>query len=99
MPYAMSAWAKWCTGAYRRDKRLARIQCMDCAVVQGELTHSGQAELDQQAEDAIRRDIGKAGGFGWAVDNPEGSVALLDAATLAHYLKLAGVIHACQTFL
>ena len=64
------------------EQAISAHSMMDRAVVQGELTHSGQAELDQQAEDAIRRDIGKAGGFGWAVDNPEGSVALLDAATL-----------------
>lgn len=46
------------------------------------VTHRGQEELDDQVKDAEKRKIGTNGGFGWAA--PEGgSVALLDAVTLA----------------
>lgn len=58
---------------------------LDRAVTQGEVTHSGQSELDVQAEGAIRRKIGSAGGFGWDIDVEGETVALLDAVTLAHY--------------
>lgn len=66
------------------DQAIVAHSMFDRAVVQGELTHSGQAELDEQAEGALRREIGKAGGFGWASEG-DGSVALLDAVTLAFY--------------
>ena len=58
---------------------------LDRAVTQGEMTHSGQSELDFQAEGAIRRKIGMAGGFGWDTEIEGETVALLDAVTLAHY--------------
>ena len=58
---------------------------LDRAVTQGEMTHSGQADLDFQAEGAIRRKIGTAGGFGWDTEVEGETVALLDAVTLAHY--------------
>ena len=58
---------------------------LDRAVTQGELTHSGQSDLDAQAESAIRRKIGTAGGFGWDTEVEGETVALLDAVTLAHY--------------
>ena len=58
---------------------------LDRAVTQGELTHSGQSDLDFQAESAIRRKIGTAGGFGWDTEVEGETVALLDAVTLAHY--------------
>lgn len=58
---------------------------LDRAVTQGEVTHSGQADLDFQAEGAIRRKIGTAGGFGWDTEVEGETVALLDAVTLAHY--------------
>ena len=58
---------------------------LDRAVTQGEMTHSGQADLDHQAEGAIRRKIGAAGGFGWDTEIEGETVALLDAVTLAHY--------------
>lgn len=49
-----------------------------------EITHIGQELLDEQVKAAEKRKIGVTGGFGWAA--PEGeSVALLDAATLAHW--------------
>ena len=66
------------------DQAIVAHSMFDRAVVQRELSHSGQPELDEQAEGALRREIGKAGGFGWASEG-EGSVALLDAATLAFY--------------
>lgn len=48
------------------------------------LAHTGEATLAAQAAWATTRKIGNAGGFGWAA--PEGqSVALLDAATMAHW--------------
>ena len=58
---------------------------LDRAVTQGEVTHSGQSDLDLQAEGAIRRKIGSAGGFGWDTEVEGDTVALLDAVTLAHY--------------
>lgn len=58
---------------------------LDRAVTQGEVTHSGQSDLDLQAEGAIRRKIGTAGGFGWDTEIEGETVALLDAVTLAHY--------------
>lgn len=67
------------------DQAIQAHSMLDRAVVQGEMTHSAQAELDEQAETAVRREIGKAGGFGWATEDEGGSVALLDAVTLAFY--------------
>lgn len=67
------------------DQAIMAHSMMDRAVVQGELTHSGQVDLDEQANSAVRREIGKAGGFGWATEDEDGSVALLDAVTLAYY--------------
>ena len=67
------------------DQAIVAHSMLDRAVVQGELTHSGQQELDEQANGALRRDIGKAGGFGWQPGGADGSVALLDAVTLAHW--------------
>lgn len=58
---------------------------LDRAVTQGEVSHSGQPDLDAQAETAIRRKIGNAGGFGWDPVVEGETVALLDAVTLAHY--------------
>ena len=58
---------------------------LDRAVTQGEVSHSGQPDLDSQAETAIRRKIGTAGGFGWEPVVEGETVALLDAVTLAHY--------------
>ncbi|SEC93521.1 hypothetical protein, partial [Arthrobacter woluwensis] len=49
------------------------------------LEHSGESELTTQAEAAIKRKIGKAGGFGWDSPADGTSVALLDAATLAYW--------------
>lgn len=66
------------------DQAIMAHSMLDRAVVQRELTHSPQAELDEQAEGAVRREIGKAGGFGWASED-DGSVALLDAVTMAFY--------------
>ena len=58
---------------------------LDRAVTQGEVTHSGQADLDAQADSAIRRKIGTSGGFGWDTEVEGETVALLDAVTLAHF--------------
>jgi hypothetical protein len=63
---------------------VAAHSMFETAINQGEMTHRGQEELDKQAKAAEKRKIGPNGGFGWAA--PEGgSVALLDAATLAYW--------------
>src|SRR5699024_11531465 len=70
-----------------RDRNVTGVQtcALPISVTQGEMTHSGQADLDFQAESAIRRKIGTAGGFGWDTEVEGETVALLDAVTLAHY--------------
>lgn len=55
------------------------------AVLNGTVSHSGQPALDVQVEDATKRKIGQDGGFGWAPMSEGGSVALLDAVTLAYW--------------
>ena len=67
------------------DQAVTAHSMLDRAVTQGEVTHSGQPELDGQAESAIRRKIGSSGGFGWDIEVEGETVALLDAVTLAHY--------------
>lgn len=67
------------------DEVIMAHSVIDRAVVQGEMTHSAQADLDVQANNALRREIGRAGGFGWAPGADGGSVAMLDAVTLAHW--------------
>lgn len=67
------------------DQAIMAHSMLDRAIVQREVTHSGQPDLDAQAEMAVRREIGKAGGFGWAADEDGETVALLDAVTLAHF--------------
>ena len=67
------------------DQAVTAHSMLDRAVTQGEVTHSGQPELDGQALGAIRRKIGNAGGFGWDTEIEGETVALLDAVTLAHY--------------
>ena len=58
-------------------------QMFDQVVTSGTLRHGGQPELTDQVVDAIRRPIGKSGGFGWAAGTEGNTVALLDAATFA----------------
>jgi phage terminase large subunit-like protein len=66
------------------DEVVGAHSMLEAAINQGELSHRGQKELDDQAKVAEKRKIGAAGGFGWAA--PEGSsVVLLDAVTLAHW--------------
>ena len=67
------------------DQAIMAHSMLDRAVVQGEMSHSAQADLDVQAEGALRREIGKAGGFGWESSIEGESITLLDAVTLAHY--------------
>src|SRR5690625_100081 len=67
------------------DQAVTAHSMLDRAVTQGEVTHSGQPELDGQAEAAMRRKIGSSGGFGWDTEVEGETVALLDAVTLAHY--------------
>ncbi|MCT1608006.1 hypothetical protein M3B43_11910 [Nesterenkonia massiliensis] len=55
------------------------------AVRSGGLRHAGQQLLDDQAKDAVRRPIGKAGGYGWQPSTEDGDTTLLDAATLAFW--------------
>ena len=57
---------------------------VEAAIGSKDLTHRGQAELDEQVKAAEKRKIGTNGGFGWAA--PEGgNVALFDAMTLAYW--------------
>ncbi|WP_212745887.1 terminase large subunit domain-containing protein [Sinomonas susongensis] len=66
------------------DHVITSASMVEAAIVTGGLTHRGQPELDEQVKDAEKRKIGTNGGFGWAA--PEGgSVALLDAVTLAFW--------------
>lgn len=66
------------------EQVIAAHSMFETAINQGEMTHRGQIELDGQAKSAEKRKIGPTGGFGWQA--PEGgSVALLDAATLAFW--------------
>ena len=58
-------------------------QMFDQVVMSGNLRHGGQPELTGQVVDAVRRPIGKSGGFGWAASTEGDTVALLDAATFA----------------
>lgn len=54
------------------------------AIKSGSLSHLGQDGLDEQVKDAVRRQITKAGAFGWDPDKGD-SVALLDAVTYAFW--------------
>lgn len=54
------------------------------SVKSGGLSHLGQEPLDEQVKDAVRRQITKAGAFGWDPDKGE-TVALLDAVTYAFW--------------
>lgn len=66
------------------DQVTSAHSMFESAIISRELTHRGQQELDEQVKGAVKRKIGATGGFGWAP--PEGgSVALLDAATMAHW--------------
>ena len=67
------------------DQAIAAHQSLDQGLREGTITHSGQTELDAQATSAIRRNIGKSGGFGWDAPTDEQTVGLLDAATIAAY--------------
>lgn len=67
------------------DQAIAAHQGLDQGLREGTITHSGQSELDAQATSAIRRNIGKSGGFGWDAAHDGQSVGLLDAVTMAAY--------------
>lgn len=66
------------------DQVISAHAMFKLAVAEGGLTHIGQAALDAEVESALQREIGRAGGFGWAAPN-DGSVTLLDAVTLAFW--------------
>lgn len=67
------------------DQAITAHTMLDQAITEGALAHSGQALLDDQVRTATRRSIGRDGGYGWASRDPEGSVTVLDAVTLAHW--------------
>lgn len=67
------------------DQVIAAHSMFDRAVTQAEVTHSGNPDFDDQAKSAVRRKIGNNGGFAWEAPTEDGSVVLLDAATLAHW--------------
>ena len=58
---------------------------IDQALTDGSFTHSGQKELDYQESIAIRRQIGKAGGWGIASQAEGETVALLEAVIFAQW--------------
>lgn len=64
---------------------IAAHSMFERGVIEGGLEHSGESDLTTQAEAAIKRKIGNAGGFGWDSPADGTSVALLDAATLAYW--------------
>lgn len=66
------------------EQVVAAHSMFEAAVNGGEVTHRGQEELDEQVKAAEKRKIGAVGGFGWAPPDG-GSVALLDAVTLAYW--------------
>lgn len=65
------------------DQVTSAHSMFDRAVSSGEVTHSGDPDLDAQAKAAVRRKIGNNGGFGWEAPMEGDTVALLDAVTLA----------------
>lgn len=66
------------------DQVITYHSMLDRAVTQAEVTHSGDPDFDAQATSAVRRKIGNNGGFGWEAPTEDGSVILLDSATLAY---------------
>lgn len=77
-----------------RNKRLVLVPTLDQVkashamfeqgVLAGGISHPGVEAFDDQVTSAMKRKIGKDGGFGWLA--PEGgTVVALDAATLAHW--------------
>lgn len=67
------------------DQAITAHTMFDQAVTEGALAHAGNPGLDGQVQGATRRKIGTSGAFGWAPRDPDGSVGLLDAVTLAHW--------------
>lgn len=66
------------------DQVLSSHSMFEQGVKTGDMTLVDQPKLDEQVRDAVKRPIGKSGGFGWAPNVGE-SVVLLDAATLAYW--------------
>jgi hypothetical protein len=66
------------------DEVVAAHSMFEAAIGSGGLSHRGQGVLDEQVKAAEKRKIGATGGFGWAPPDG-GSVALLDAVTMAHW--------------
>lgn len=67
------------------DEAITAHVMIESGIRAREFTHRGQTVLDEQAKDAVKRKIGATGGFGWAPSDDSKSVALFDAATLAHW--------------
>lgn len=67
------------------DQAITAHTMFDQAITNRELSHSGQKSLDGQIEDSTTRKIGTAGGFGWEPITEGGSVAFVDAVTLAFW--------------
>ena len=65
------------------DQVLAAHAMFEQEFVRGGFTHPGVAAFDDQVLAAVKRPIGKSGGFGWAHEADEGTVVSLDAVTLA----------------
>ena len=66
------------------DQVIAAHTMLEEGIRTGAVVHGGEELLTEQATTALKRPIGRDGGFGWAA--PEGgSVVLLEATTLANW--------------
>lgn len=70
------------------DEVLAAHTMILEAVRTGEVTHFDQPALNDVVAHAVKRDIGKAGGWGWQSTAEGIDVSLLDAVTLALYAAM-----------
>lgn len=66
------------------DQVTSANSMFDAAVIGRDITHRGQVPLDEHVKSAEKRKIGTTGGFGWQAPDG-GSVALLDAVTMAFW--------------
>ena len=70
----------------RLEQVISAHSMMEQSITNHELSSIKQDEVMKQVEAATKRAIGKDGGFGWATRDEGGSVILLDALTLAHWM-------------
>lgn len=70
------------------DEAITAHASMLRGIHEGTVTHLAQPGLDAQVRVAGRREIGKAGGWGWKAVTPGGDVTALDAVTLAYHAAM-----------